>query len=813
MLAARHGHVESLCLLLSCHADPLKTDHKGLTAAHYAAAMGHSRVLRVLAGHSAGAGTRSCVDLPNPQGFTPLHFAAWHQQPRAVRALCEAGASLTSRTHGDMVTSSYAECALTGTQICCGVGSNPLHVAAIAGGLPTMKALLTAYAARVSSAARHQRARPADPRQELDLLGNMPYSIAVQWGHRTLLDVLHPHLPIETYAAQQEAALQAAQDRQSRVPRLQVIAAKAVEEALLMQLDSAQAVIASHKQRAQKPQQHHRAASACRTPAAAAPQFPMRQSNDGFMASAGGGADFPTSAAAMVSAAWADVGPASAPSRSEPPGGPAQSLPNLHATPFGSAAVQQGQGGGSMDVQPMPPVRSLSTDDLVPPSAAAAAATSAAASQPAAPVPACARAAAVPVQQPAPPAAAPASPARHAVKRSSSASGQSLKGKFLSILGIGSSVRSTQEAQLSSALHALRVHRLKHGMSTGLDGQPCPTPAVLTPDASVRQSMDGPTFPASAAAAARMGRLSAGTSPRASYNGGGGLAGMSSPAATLLLQASGSGRGRTHSFSRMSPQPAAGAGVTPNRLSGSWDPGMTHASGSGFAAAGPVLGPLGLPRRPSGLGLMASYLETGAHRTTLEPIGPESGSTEPPSSNMQRTSTQPREPRVTRAPDPNWGQSAPPPAASAGAAGISPLPVLGAGRHVSSACPCAPPSPRVLPLPGCGLVRVSSRGRVSMESNHSVRSGRAGSPLRLASPARSFAGSAVLAFGAGSESFEDTCSVCMDAGDFVAITGCNHQMCVACARELVRIHTGHAAHCPFCRRTIAGFVAACALHA
>ncbi|GAX77286.1 hypothetical protein CEUSTIGMA_g4732.t1 [Chlamydomonas eustigma] len=57
----------------------------------------------------------------------------------------------------------------------------------------------------------------------------------------------------------------------------------------------------------------------------------------------------------------------------------------------------------------------------------------------------------------------------------------------------------------------------------------------------------------------------------------------------------------------------------------------------------------------------------------------------------------------------------------------------------------------------------------------------------------------------GGDEYEDTCAVCFDEGDFVAIQECGHKICVDCALELLKVHPADEVPCPFCRGKISGF--------
>ena len=67
---------------------------------------------------------------------------------------------------------------------------------------------------------------------------------------------------------------------------------------------------------------------------------------------------------------------------------------------------------------------------------------------------------------------------------------------------------------------------------------------------------------------------------------------------------------------------------------------------------------------------------------------------------------------------------------------------------------------------------------------------------------------AFLETGGTRESNKDdggSCGICMDRGDFLAVSKCGHRLCVECASELLRVHPVDPVPCPFCRGPIEGF--------
>jgi hypothetical protein len=52
---------------------------------------------------------------------------------------------------------------------------------------------------------------------------------------------------------------------------------------------------------------------------------------------------------------------------------------------------------------------------------------------------------------------------------------------------------------------------------------------------------------------------------------------------------------------------------------------------------------------------------------------------------------------------------------------------------------------------------------------------------------------------------DDTCGVCLDAEVQVLALECGHGLCLACSREMARLHCLRPVPCPFCRSIISGF--------
>lgn len=137
---------------------------------------------------------------------------------QAVHVLCEAGADMYARTFGDFESTITSRCVLTGDVVTCNVGSTPLHLAAQQGSLQTVMAVMSCYRQSVQRAARGS-SLPTDPRLIQDAAGSIPFAIAMQWSHSSVMNHLHPLVEVESlFSPQQEA-------ERSRVPKLKEIAA------------------------------------------------------------------------------------------------------------------------------------------------------------------------------------------------------------------------------------------------------------------------------------------------------------------------------------------------------------------------------------------------------------------------------------------------------------------------------------------------------------------------------------------------------------------------------------------------------------
>ncbi len=105
MLAAYHGHVETVRALLRAGADPAKRNVRGLTPLDGAAFKGDVAVVEALVEGGAP------VDEPGPDGRTALMWAAAFNRSEVTQALLRRGASVTktdqvgntARTHAQQM--------------------------------------------------------------------------------------------------------------------------------------------------------------------------------------------------------------------------------------------------------------------------------------------------------------------------------------------------------------------------------------------------------------------------------------------------------------------------------------------------------------------------------------------------------------------------------------------------------------------------------------------------------------------------------------------------------------------------------------
>lgn len=61
--------------------------------------------------------------------------------------------------------------------------------------------------------------------------------------------------------------------------------------------------------------------------------------------------------------------------------------------------------------------------------------------------------------------------------------------------------------------------------------------------------------------------------------------------------------------------------------------------------------------------------------------------------------------------------------------------------------------------------------------------------------------------GDGEDDDANECGVCMEVLPLVAVAPCRHAICGPCARRICCLNIQKPSHCPFCRATIAAFVA------
>ncbi|XP_063854781.1 ankyrin-2-like isoform X2 [Scylla paramamosain] len=95
MVAAVHGHTQTVKTLLAHGANPLATDGKGWTALHFAARWGHQQCVEAL----------MHVIPPTPthlEAHTPMHTASYHGHVEVLKQLAGVGWSLSARdNHGE----------------------------------------------------------------------------------------------------------------------------------------------------------------------------------------------------------------------------------------------------------------------------------------------------------------------------------------------------------------------------------------------------------------------------------------------------------------------------------------------------------------------------------------------------------------------------------------------------------------------------------------------------------------------------------------------------------------------------------------
>ncbi|KAK9808944.1 hypothetical protein WJX72_006738 [[Myrmecia] bisecta] len=252
MLACEAGHADCVEFLLSQGADVFAVDRvQRRSAVHYAAAAGKVAVLRKLLDDGTKLHTEEglqalkhvrvhdmsgqCryIDSRAENGMTALHLAAMAGELDCVQALLSAGASMMVRTVDlDMPS-------LTPVP----AGSTPLHLAAMRGHVAIVQAMLQAHADALGTWGRNpaadgqasRRAWEGDGRIDLRSVANclrqLPYHVAYHRGFREAAGILNPTVPID-------AALESVREMDEGFgpQKLQTLAAYALRANLLMWL-------------------------------------------------------------------------------------------------------------------------------------------------------------------------------------------------------------------------------------------------------------------------------------------------------------------------------------------------------------------------------------------------------------------------------------------------------------------------------------------------------------------------------------------------------------------------------------------------
>ncbi|KXZ52983.1 hypothetical protein GPECTOR_8g354 [Gonium pectorale] len=224
---------ELVKLLLEQGADPWVGDRCGRrTALHYAAMGGSVSSIAALMAHVPArqmtrAGVRY-IDARSLCGLTPLHYCAYHGRTAALRELLRHAPQLAPATSSE----SY-DVSLTAE-----VGSTPLHFAAMRGHGAAAREILLAHVNALASS----HTAPSDLRARHDAAGQMPWRVAVVYhpADEALAAMLHPGLPLERALHLGAWAADAAAVELVGPHRLAVLAAAALREKLLSDVQCAQ---------------------------------------------------------------------------------------------------------------------------------------------------------------------------------------------------------------------------------------------------------------------------------------------------------------------------------------------------------------------------------------------------------------------------------------------------------------------------------------------------------------------------------------------------------------------------------------------
>lgn len=154
--AVRHGLYGAVQLLLQHGAVVQHADRRGLTALHWAAALGYPRICQLLFS-SPGVTSEQMGDRRCSRGWTPLHSAAYGGSAECCQILLDViGANINLRTPGEEWTS--------------------LHLAAMKGNAEALEVLAPRASAEVLLA--------------LDVQGRSARDLAIEFGHKDAALVL-----------------------------------------------------------------------------------------------------------------------------------------------------------------------------------------------------------------------------------------------------------------------------------------------------------------------------------------------------------------------------------------------------------------------------------------------------------------------------------------------------------------------------------------------------------------------------------------------------------------------------------------------